>query len=126
MELNQDFAQAAKKRFRHWGYVTIIEGNSGDLLGEIVAGLQDPILFWLDGHYSGGITAKGAEDTPILKELSAIFSTRGTKADLLLIDDARCFGSETNYPSLDDLRALAMKSGFSSFSVKDDIVRILK
>ena len=39
---------------------------------ELVRQLDGPALFWLDGHYSGGDTAKGELDTPVSAELESI------------------------------------------------------
>jgi hypothetical protein len=73
---------------------------------EVVAKLDAPTLFWLDGHYSGGDTAKGELHAPVWPELKAIFS--GMKQPfVVLIDDARCFcnvGGE-DYPAVSDIEA---------------------
>ena len=39
---------------------------------------KTPAIFWLDGHYSAGITAMGEQATPIFKELTHIFGDSGT------------------------------------------------
>lgn len=49
-----------------------------------------PTLFYLDGHWSSGVTGRGASDCPIIPELDAIFA-RGNHDDVVLIDDARLF-----------------------------------
>ena len=54
-------------------------------------------MFWLDGHYSGKGTAKGKKETPILEELKTIFDTNDLRY-VILIDDARHFGSEKRLP----------------------------
>jgi hypothetical protein len=81
-------------------------------------------LFWLDGHYSGGITAKGPLDTPIVKELDSILNHSVT-GHVILIDDARCFVGENDYPTIDELREiLHTERPRWVFEVKDDIIRI--
>jgi hypothetical protein len=47
-------------------------------------------LFWLDGHFCGGVSAHGDKGTPILEELNLILSHR-VKEHVILIDDARLF-----------------------------------
>jgi hypothetical protein len=64
--------------------------------------IDQPALFYLDGHYSGGITARAAKDTPIYEELSHIFEH--DPRHVIVIDDARCFGRDPDYPSLHELR----------------------
>jgi hypothetical protein len=44
-------------------------------------------MFWLDRHYSGGFTAKGEKDCPIIEELDAISNGSHLKHSIL-IDDA--------------------------------------
>jgi hypothetical protein len=40
----------------------------------IIKDLNEPAIFWLDGHYSSGITAKGDKICPIFEELDSIFN----------------------------------------------------
>ena len=83
-----------------------------------------PALFWLDGHYSHGVTARGAQDTPILQELTAILAD--TRFDhCLLLDDARAFGDWQDYPTLDAVRALVHAHHPAwTVAVDSDIIRI--
>ncbi len=89
----------AKKRFKKDSNVEILQGDSGKMLSQIVNQLIEPAIFWLDGHYSAGMTAKGDKDCPVFEELEAIFA--GKKLNhVLLIDDARCFVGEGDYPTI--------------------------
>jgi hypothetical protein len=75
---------------------------------DIIEKVNHPAIFWLDGHYSGDITAKGDKECPILEELAAIFS--GEKHDhILLIDDARLFNGTHDYPTLEDVKTFIHK-----------------
>ena len=122
MELSRDLHRWAVKRFSNAGNVTILEGDSGVLLPDVLAARHEPCLCWLDGHYSAGVTARGDLETPILKELDAILSHPWP--DVVLVDDARCFG-QGDYPSIDSIRAIVAdrRAGWS-VSVVDDIIRI--
>ena len=64
--------------------------------------LPEPALFWLDGHYSGGVTALGTTTTPIFAELQEIELSK-RKSDVILIDDIRLFNGHDGYPTLEDL-----------------------
>src|SRR5215216_2174234 len=68
-ELDQTLAEQARQRFSNDNHITIIQGDSGRLLCDYLSDIHEPCLFWLDGHYSGGITARGTLDTPIKNEL---------------------------------------------------------
>jgi hypothetical protein len=125
-ELDQTLAAQARDRFANDHHIQIIQGDSGKLLGDYLANLNEPCLFWLDGHYSGGITAKGALDTPIKNELAAILS-HPVDGHVILIDDARCFTGDNDYPTLDELRAfVAEHKPEHKFSVEHDVIRIHK
>lgn len=124
VELSADLARLAKERFRGDPHVTIFQGDSGAALPGILAEIREPCLFWLDGHYSEGVTALGKHATPILSELETIFR-HAVKGHVILIDDARQFGTEKGYPRLEELRALAAKGRPDlQFEVKDDIIRL--
>jgi hypothetical protein len=124
IELSPEFAAAAKKRFASQPHVRIIHGDSGKLLREVVPQLDQPTLFWLDGHYCGDHTAKGATECPILSELDAVFSGHAA-SDVILIDDARLFTGKNDYPSIQELRNyFAVRSREFQLYVADDIIRI--
>ncbi|MCR9295009.1 MAG: class I SAM-dependent methyltransferase [bacterium] len=64
-------------------------GDSAKLLPEIVSQLDSqPVIFWLDGHWSGGETAGESAECPIMEELACL---EHRDQDLILIDDARLF-----------------------------------
>ncbi|MBD2771526.1 hypothetical protein [Iningainema tapete] len=87
--------------------------------------LKQPALFWLDGHYSQGITARGDKDTPILEELDCILSYPDL-GHVLIIDDARCFGTDPAYPNINELKSFIFnKRDYVEVSVQDDSIRIV-
>lgn len=100
IELSSELYQKACRRFAGDTKITLIEGDSGIEMYKLVAKIDKPALFWLDGHYSGGFTARGEKDTPVLNELKAIFSMKENR-HVVVIDDARYFGTDPEYPSLE-------------------------
>jgi len=125
-ELDHSLATQAQNRFANDNHIQIVEGDSGKLLGDYLSTIDEPCLFWLDGHYSGGITAKGALETPIKNELIAILS-HPIDGHVILIDDARCFTGENDYPTLEELQNfVAQHKPNHKFSVEHDIIRIHK
>ena len=124
IELSPEFAAAAQKRFACHPHVRIIRGDSGKLLQEVVPQLDQPTLFWLDGHYCGGNTAKGDTECPIFAELDAVFSGQPAR-DVILIDDARSFVGKSDYPTIRQLRDYVVKRDPNlQFYIADDAVRI--
>lgn len=98
-------------------------GDSGIALPEVVRTLRAPALFWLDGHYSGGITARGELDTPVSAELKSILDSP-IKDHVILIDDARCFDGTNSYPHLDTLLNTVRENAAYHIEVSADIIRL--
>ena len=124
IEIDERLAKKARKKFSGDDHITIIQGDSGKTIKEILAGIKSPCLFWLDSHYSGGLTTKGEFETPVLEELTHIFN-HFIKNHVILIDDARNFTGENDYPEMEKLRdfVLAERPGWI-FEVEHDIIRI--
>jgi len=124
IELGKDLYEKAVLRFQNDPQVTLLQGDSGRLLKDVVADLKEAALFWLDGHYSAGITAKADKNTPIVEELKTIFSS--PLAHGILIDDARHFTGKEDYPSIDQIAFLVKEySPDRKVEVADDIIRIM-
>ena len=103
IELDRRLATSAQKRFMKNKNITIIEGDSGKVLPKLIPQITEKAIFWLDAHYSGGITARGEKDCPILDELKTILSTQ--IEHIILIDDARHFIGERDYPTIEGISA---------------------
>jgi hypothetical protein len=71
-------------------------GDSRAVLPTIMSGLTEPALFWLDGHWSGGLTYGETDECPLIDELEVINTS--PHAHFLLIDDARLFLSPPQEP----------------------------
>ncbi|MBP6754586.1 MAG: hypothetical protein KA210_00465 [Bacteroidia bacterium] len=123
IELDDKLFSNAIKRFRYDRNVIIKHGDSGSKIFEIVKDIKKQSLFWLDGHYSGGVTAQGSKDCPILEEIDGIFTGKFNN-HILLIDDARCFVGEKSYPTKEELYAYVLKYNKNyKMSVDCDIIR---
>lgn len=101
IELSKDFVKQARKRFKKKEHIQIIQGDSGKIMHTLIKELHEPALFWLDGHYSAGDTARGDKDCPIIEEVKAILSSE--IEHILLIDDARYFTGQRDYPTIEAL-----------------------
>ncbi len=124
IELSHTLFALARKRFKRQSHITIVHGDSGIELARLLPKVEMPALFWLDGHYSGGATARGVRETPVIQELEHIFGTPDL-GHVIMIDDARCFGVEPGYPSLEELSSYVQSVRPSlQLAVKDDIIRL--
>lgn len=123
IELGQDLFKKAKERFKNDTNITILQGDSSQIMPDVVKKLDAPAIFWLDGHYSEGITAQGEKDCPILEELEAIL-TDNKYNHVILIDDARHFVGQGDYPTIQKLTEyVKSKNGAYRVEVKHDIIR---
>jgi len=105
--------------------VTIVNGDSTTQLEPILREVSAPAVLWLDGHYSGMHTARGVEgDTPILRELDVALR-EGKPDDAILIDDARLFGIDPAYPTVETIeRFVSDARPWCIVVVDDDIIQI--
>src|SRR5204863_7391833 len=124
IELSDTLFAAARRRFRRDSHIELLHGDSSQELGRIMERVDQPVLFWLDGHYSAGDTARGEKDTPICDELAEIFRAPDL-GHVIIIDDARCFGSDPAYPTLPALREYVWsRRPHAGLVVEDDSIRI--
>lgn len=124
IELSEELWAKACEKFKNQNHVVCLKGDSTQILIEVLKQIDSKPLFWLDGHYSSGITAKGDKDTPINEELLVIYNSKIRDA-VILIDDARCFGVEKDYPTIEDLRKKVESLwGNVEFENKNDIISI--
>ena len=119
IELGQNLFEYASNRFANYDHISILQGNSSEILPKIIKDIERPCLFWLDAHHSGGITAKAENNPPIMAEVACILN-HPVKNHVILMDDARGL----DLPSLRNL--VLCKRPDLLFKVEDDIVRVYK
>ncbi len=127
IELDIKLADKAVKRFKNVENVQVWQGNSGIVISELVKTIHkdSTVFFYLDGHFSGGTTAKADLNTPISKELEVIFEH--SKNHVVFVDDARLFFSdEEDYPPYPELvKQIKMYNPNANISIDLDIIKIL-
>lgn len=122
IELDTELHRRAKERFASEKHIEILQGDSGSVLKTLMQKINAPALFWLDAHYSGGVTAKADVETPILKELDLVFS-HPIKEHVIVIDDAWSFGTIKDYPSMGELRRFVeSKSPQTNVEVRNGMI----
>ena len=102
-------AAEMEKKYKNIG---LYFGSSEERLNEMISDIDEPIMFWLDAHFSGGDTAKADNGTssPLRKELD-IIATHPIKEHTIIVDDFDVW--EEHY-------------GFTMEDVKDMILKINK
>jgi len=95
IEISEEFCKNCSERFQNIREVNIVMGDSADILGDVIHDINEPITFWLDGHYSGGDLPKGKYLSPLIQELDAI-GRHPVKSHTILIDDIWCWRDMDN------------------------------
>jgi hypothetical protein len=124
IELAPELHRQAQAALAHLRHIHLHLGDSATELPKLAATLSAPTLYWLDGHFCSGPSARGAKDTPIFEELDHLLR-RPAGRNVILIDDARLFTGQDGYPTIDQLRQLAARwRPEAIFQVEDDIILI--
>ena len=103
VEVVPELAQLARERFANQPSITVWDGDSSHVLRSLLPQLKGAVLFYLDGHDSGGVTGKGQKACPVREELEIIYGA-GENMVSVVIDDARLFGTDPDYPTIDEVR----------------------
>ena len=93
IEIDDTLAGRAHNRFFEYDHITCFRGDSGQHLEKILKRFTGPAVFWLDGHWSQGITGKGEIEVPLMQELEAIKKS-GCNTHTIMIDDIRLLGDK--------------------------------
>lgn len=116
--------------------IRMFQGNSKDVLPDVLAKINEPVIFWLDAHGLGKLeeTTTIEDEIPLMQELSVIFDwqQRTNQECVILIDDARLF---INPPPIDkgyhpefwpndmEIAVYAEKNGFSML-IGNDVIAL--
>ncbi len=121
IELSLRLADLAEKRFGRLSNVHIYQGDSGEILSDVIGAIDEPICFWLDGHYSGGVTAGVSADVPILREIEVVGQHPMRAQHVIVIDDMNSFdGGE--YPTVGEVVRGARQVGFDESHLESNLL----
>jgi hypothetical protein len=97
IEINEELYTNTKSRYRG-NKIHFIFGDSSDEIKNVLEECDNKVLFFLDGHYSGGNTGNFKITTlytPLEKELENI-NKYCKHESLIIIDDCRDLGTKNN------------------------------
>ena len=125
IEVEPNLYMKAYKYFMPYKHIKLVQGDSAIKLKEVLDEIgNQPVLFWLDGHYSGENTGMGDKQCPVYDELEIIFN-KVIAAKYILIDDARCFDGTNDYPSINELKDfVGKKEKGLQVKILNDIIHI--
>ena len=124
VELSPKLYEFSSRRFSKISNIFLYLGDSVVQLPRIVLLLNQPTIFYLDAHASGGVTQQGEEPSPIKKELEIISNFEYLRNSIILLDDARGFDGSNSYPSFMEVCEWAVRNGLSKPYIKLDMIII--
>jgi hypothetical protein len=123
VEFDSRLAARAQKKFSRWPHIHILQGDSQQVVPEILKSLTRPALFWLDAGYYGWAGLQGDKQR-LTSELEAILGHR-IPGHVILMDDARGLNGQNGAPTVEQVKQ-RIEAAFPGreVSVKYDILRI--
>ena len=127
MERSAALVDAIKSRFAGQSNVECIFGDCREELERVVPTLLTPAIFWLDAHWSGGVTYGEKDECPLLDEIAVI--GRSKVPHLIFIDDARLFlepppapHDAASWPAINEICQVLAANGDWYVCIVDDVI----
>ena len=122
VEYDHQLAQRAIKKFSCYSHIRILEGDSQQVIPELLQSVTTRALFWLDAGYYGWAGLQGNKQR-LTTELEAIL--QHPVQHVILMDDARGLNGQNGAPTVAELKQ-RIESEFPGrfVEVKYDILRI--
>jgi hypothetical protein len=131
IERDPSLGAAAIARFADRSDVDVRVGSSREILPEVCAALDQSAFFWLDGHWSGDVTAGEDDPCPLMEELAAVGSSPAVARHIVAIDDMRLFGSGhsldremKHFPRLHEVLDVLERMHLNTFAIDDVVVGV--
>lgn len=102
IELDSALAEQASIFLSSRKNIEVLQGDALDILPKILNNDINDTLVFLDGHFSGGVTACGSMPEPAIEEIKILAQFK-EKIAAIVIDDFRLFGTEAGFPSKSSL-----------------------
>jgi len=101
IELDPRLAELARRRFRSYSHVEIVEGDSQAVVPQLLRRIDKRCLWWLDAGYCGWVGQVGNTNR-LSTELTAILDDH-IRDHVILMDDADGVNGEGGSPTLEEL-----------------------
>ncbi len=123
VEYDPQLARRAAGKFARYEHIKILEGDSQQVIPELLKSIAKPALFWLDAGYYGWAGLQGDKQR-LTTELEAILR-HPLRRHVILMDDARGLNGQNGAPTVAELTQ-RIESEFPGrmVEVQYDILRI--
>jgi hypothetical protein len=91
VEIKPEFRDNVKSRYSG-NKIEFLLGDSSEVFKTLLPTINEPAIFFLDGHWSSGYTGRGIKDCPLIEELTMI-NEKFVSSGVVIIDDRRLFGT---------------------------------
>jgi hypothetical protein len=102
------------------------QGHTVDVLQHVIPAQEINVLFWLDAHYSAGITSGIDDPCPLDREVQIILRSRQAHNTIILIDDCRGLTGIGGWPTLGEIVESFTTKGFCVIWIDDVLVASAK
>jgi predicted O-methyltransferase YrrM len=126
IERSPSLAAAAKERFSNDERIQVIEGNSRDVLSDVLPKVDVPCFLWLDAHGIYDYVGEDDQENPILEEIEVVARVRLNSNTVIVIDDARGMGTQPGWPALSEILTLFDRHGYEVVGIDDVLVAVSK
>jgi hypothetical protein len=129
IELSKHYFNICSERFKNFDNVKLHNGDSSLLLGDVLKEINENVVFFLDGHWSGENTARGDKDCPLLEEIEIICNFFNYNS-LIIIDDFRLFGTNMyeNWKdiTMENINKIILNTNFQTLPKNDRLIIFIK
>lgn len=123
VEYDPQLAQRAIRKFARYPHIHILQGDSQQVVPELLKAIHERALFWLDAGYYGWSGLQGDRQR-LTTELEAILRDSGNQ-HVVLMDDARGLNGQNGAPTVAELKQrIELEFPGRKVEVKFDILRI--
>jgi hypothetical protein len=128
IEYSKELYDHTRIKYQNIDNINFLFGDSRTQLNKLITSLDSPAIFWLDAHWSGGLTYGENDQCPLLEEINIINNSQFEH--FILIDDARLFTSAPQPPQRIDqwpnvseiVDALRSKSSDKYIVIIEDVI----
>ncbi len=124
VEYDPQLAHRAAGKFARYDHIKILEGDSQQVIPELLKSITGPALFWLDAGYYGWAGLQGDKQR-LTTELESILH-HPLRRHVILMDDARGLNGQNGAPTVAELTQ-RIESEFPGrmVEVQYDILRVV-
>ena len=91
IEFNEMYYEREKNKYKGTK-INFLLGDSSIIFETLLPAIEEPVIFFLDGHWCSGNSGKSVKDCPLDEEITHINNLFKNEA-IIIIDDYRLFGT---------------------------------